>query len=96
MLFIFNFSLKTDLVLYNIGYSIALKRRMKEKEFIRLAIEQTSKGVKCGDGEPFNVVIIREHKIISKVHNTNNDSIAHVEINAIRIASQHLNNFNLS
>lgn len=64
-----------------------------------LAIEEARKGVKCGDGGPFGAVIIRENKIISKAHNTviqSNDPTAHAEINAIRLASQQLKNFNLS
>ncbi|MBC8489763.1 MAG: nucleoside deaminase [Bacteroidetes bacterium] len=64
------------------------------KEAIRLSMEN----IQNGHGGPFGAVIVKDGKIISKAVNKviqKNDPTAHAEIEAIRIASKKLNNFNL-
>ncbi len=65
--------------------------------FLDIAIEQSELSIAKGGG-PFGAVIIRNNEIIAVAHNTvtiDNDPTAHAEINAIRIASQKLNTFDL-
>lgn len=63
-----------------------------------MAIELAKKSIENGGG-PFGAVIVRNDEIISGSSNCvtkNNDPTAHAEVNAIRMASAKLNNFDLS
>lgn len=69
------------------------------EEFMKIAINEAKKGVKCGEGGPFGAVIVQEDTVIAKAHNTvlkTNDPTAHAEINAIRLATHRLKSFDLS
>lgn len=71
---------------------------MGKEEFMRKAIDLSVQSVKSGGG-PFGAVIVKDGKIIAEASNSvtkNNDPTAHAEVNAIRIASNKLNNFDLS
>ena len=71
---------------------------MGKEEFMRKAIDLSVQSVKSGGG-PFGAVIVKDRKIIAEASNSvtkNNDPTAHAEVNAIRIASNKLNNFDLS
>jgi len=71
---------------------------MKEK-YMKKAIEEAYEGIKSGEGGPFGAVIVKGGRIIGAGHNTvlkDNDPTAHAEVNAIRSASQKINNYDLS
>ncbi len=71
---------------------------MNKEYFMRKAIKLSMESVKNGGG-PFGAVIVKNGKIIAEASNSvtkNNDPTAHAEVNAIRIATQKLNNFDLS
>ena len=71
---------------------------MNKEDFMRKAIELSIESVRNGGG-PFGAVIVKNGKIIAQASNSvtkNNDPTAHAEVNAIRIATQKLNNFDLS
>lgn len=68
------------------------------KKFMQKAIELSIESVKNGGG-PFGAVIVKDGKIISATSNSvtqTNDPTAHAEVNAIRMATQKLNTFDLS
>jgi len=68
-------------------------------QFMRMAIEESRKNLSSGEGGPFGVVIVRNGEVIARAHNEvlkTNDPSMHAEINAIRIATQRLNTFDLS
>jgi len=68
----------------------------QNEKFMRMAIEEAKKSsepLKCG------VVIVKDGKIIAKTYNSqraSNDSSAHAEIKAIRIAGNVVGNKNLN
>lgn len=68
----------------------------QNEKFMRVAIEEAKKSsepLKCG------VVIVKDGKIIAKTYNSqraSNDSSAHAEIKAIRIAGNIVGNKNLN
>ncbi|HEY5536827.1 MAG TPA: nucleoside deaminase [Ignavibacteria bacterium] len=67
-------------------------------EFLREAIRLSKENLTDGAGGPFGAVIVKEGKIISEGRNAvlaTKDPTAHAEIQAIRNASKHLNDFNL-
>ena len=67
--------------------------------YMKLAIEESIKGIKAHDGGPFGAVIVKDDVVISKGHNkviSTKDPTAHAEIVAIREASRILNHFDLS
>ena len=71
---------------------------MNKEDFMRKAIELSIESVRNGGG-PFGAVIVKNGRIIAQASNSvtkNNDPTAHAEVNAIRIATQKLNNFDLS
>lgn len=71
---------------------------MKEKDFMRLAIDLAMLSINNGGG-PFGAVIVKNGEIIAKSSNSvtrDNDPTAHAEVNAIRIATKKLNTFDLS
>ena len=62
------------------------------------AFNEALTGMNSGHGGPFGAVIVKNGEIVSFAHNEVlhlNDPTAHAEIQAIRKASQILNNFNL-
>jgi len=68
-------------------------------KWMQVAYDEAIKGMLANAGGPFGAVIVKDGEIIASSHNTvllTNDPTAHAEINAIRKASQKLNNFNLS
>jgi guanine deaminase len=68
-------------------------------QLMKMAIEEARKGFNCDDGGPFGAIIVKNGELIAKAHNEvlkTNDPTAHAEINAIRRACAHLNNYDLS
>lgn len=68
-------------------------------EFMKRAIELSEMNMKQGQGGPFGAVIVKDGRIIGEGWNkvtSSNDPTAHAEMVAIRNASAHLNQFNLS
>lgn len=64
-------------------------------DYMQIAIEESKKSEK---DVPVGAVIVKDGKIISKAHNTKeveNDSTAHAEINALRIAQKFLKTWHL-
>ncbi len=71
----------------------------EQKIFINQAIELANENVKSGKGGPFGAIIVKNNKVIATAVNTvtaTNDPTAHAEINAIRIACDKLNSFQLA
>ena len=67
-------------------------------EFLIEAIRLSRENITDGLGGPFGAVIVKDGKIIGEGKNEvleSNDPTAHAEIQAIRNASKHLNNFDL-
>jgi tRNA(Arg) A34 adenosine deaminase TadA len=67
-------------------------------KYMRMAIDLANQNILNGGG-PFGAILVRNDEVIGTGANqvTNrNDPTAHAEILAIREASQHLNNYNLS
>jgi tRNA(Arg) A34 adenosine deaminase TadA len=66
---------------------------------MRLAIEESLKGMRAGEGGPFGCVIVRNGVLVSRGHNRvirTNDPTAHAEVVALRRASKKLGRFDLS
>ena len=64
------------------------------REAIKLSVENVNMG-----GGPFAAIIVKNNEIIAKAANKvtiKNDPTAHAEVEAIRLASIKLDNFNLS
>lgn len=69
-----------------------------EKKFMQHAIDLSIKSVE-NNGGPFGAVIVKDGEIIAATSNSvtkNNDPTAHAEVNAIRMACEKLNTFDLS
>ena len=67
-------------------------------EFLIEAIRLSRENITDGLGGPFGAVIVKDGKIIGEGKNVvleSNDPTAHAEIQAIRNASKHLNNYDL-
>ena len=67
--------------------------------WMQIAYNEATTGMLANDGGPFGAVIVKDDKIIAQAHNEvlkTNDPTAHAEVNAIRIASKKLDNFDLS
>ncbi|KAG2398724.1 uncharacterized protein HKW66_Vig0087950 [Vigna angularis] len=67
------------------GHQEAIQQR--DHKFLRIAVEEAYKGVECGDGGPFGVIIVRNDEVVSCCHNMvlrNTDPTAHAEVTAIR------------
>jgi len=67
--------------------------------FMRIALEEATRGVKEGHGGPFGAVIVRGGAVVSRAHNRvieTADPTAHAEMLAIRTASRVLARFDLS
>lgn len=74
---------------------------MKNKlnaNFMRLAIQEARKNLKRMQGGPFGACIVKNGRVLAVAANTvlREDATAHAEINAIRMASQKIKNFDLS
>ena len=66
---------------------------------MKIAKDESEKGMRLNEGGPFGAVIVKKGKIISKAHNTvlkTNDPTNHAEMIAIREASKKLKRFDLS
>ncbi len=63
-----------------------------------LAIREAEKNLKNMAGGPFGACIVKNGKVLAAARNTvlKNDATCHAEINAIRIASKKLKDFDLS
>jgi tRNA(Arg) A34 adenosine deaminase TadA len=71
---------------------------MDNEEYIQETIRIAEANMEHGGG-PFGAIIVKDHEVIARAGNTvtsSNDPTAHAEINAIREASQYLENFDLS
>jgi tRNA(Arg) A34 adenosine deaminase TadA len=71
---------------------------MNSKDFMQRAIDLSIKSVENGGG-PFGAVIVKDGEIIAECSNSvtnDNDPTAHAEVNAIRMATKKLNNFDLT
>ena len=69
---------------------IAIQQR--DHKFLRIAVEEAYKGVECGDGGPFGVIIVCNDEVVSCCHNMvlrNTDPTAHAEVTAIRKVIHH-------
>ena len=70
-----------------------------KNKYMKIAIDEAMKGITKGHGGPFGCVIVKDGKIVGRGHNMvlkNNDSTAHGEISAIRIAERKLNTHDLA
>jgi guanine deaminase len=68
-------------------------------KFMKLAVEEATKGIKKGHGGPFGAVIVKDNRVIARAHNQvikSKDPTAHAEMLAIREASRKLRRFDLS
>ena len=73
-------------------------KTMFQEKFMRRAIELAKNNIETGNG-PFGAVIVKDGKIIAETSNSvtkTNDPTAHAEVNAIRMACDKLNTFDLS
>lgn len=63
-----------------------------------LAIKEARKNLKKIDGGPFGACIVKGGRVLAVARNTvlKNDATCHAEINAIRIASKKIKNFDLA
>jgi len=71
---------------------------VSNSEFMHEAIHVAYDNVTAGHGGPFGAVVIKDGKIIGVGRNevtSSNDPTAHAEVQAIRAACQHLNDFQL-
>jgi len=68
------------------------------KKYMRLALKEAAKNIKSLDGGPFGACIVKGSKILAVSRNKVliSDATAHAEINAIRLASKKIRNFDLS
>lgn len=74
-----------------------MSKNLGEK-FMRLAVREARKNIKTMEGGPFGACIVKDGSVLAVARNTvlKNDASSHAEINAIRIASRRLRNFDLS
>ena len=66
---------------------------------MKLALKSAREGIANLEGGPFGACLVRGHQVIAVAHNTvlkDRDATCHAEINAIRIASRKIKNFDLS
>ena len=71
---------------------------MKHEDFMREAIRISQESMEKGGG-PFGAVIVKDGQIIARSGNTvalENDPTAHAEVNAIRQATEYMDDFDLS
>jgi tRNA(Arg) A34 adenosine deaminase TadA len=67
-------------------------------KYMRLAIKEARKNLLTLEGGPFGACIVRNGLILALARNTvlADDATCHAEVNAIRIASKKIKNFDLS
>ncbi|WP_200411528.1 nucleoside deaminase [Virgibacillus salexigens] len=68
-------------------------------EFMKMAVELAVNNVKTNNGGPFGAVVVRDGKVIGEGCNqvtVINDPTAHAEVQAIRNACKHVNDFQLA
>jgi len=67
-------------------------------KFMRLAIKEARKNIKRMEGGPFGACIIKNGRVLAVARNAvlKSDATSHAEINAIRIASRKIKDFDLS
>jgi tRNA(Arg) A34 adenosine deaminase TadA len=67
-------------------------------KYMRLAIKEARKNLLTLEGGPFGACIVRNRSVLALARNTvlADDATCHAEINAIRIASKKIKNFDLS
>lgn len=71
---------------------------MKGFSFMEKAIEVALENVISNQGGPFGAIVVKDGKIIGTGRNevtASNDPTAHAEVQAIRVACQYLNDFQL-
>jgi guanine deaminase len=70
----------------------------QDNTFMRLAIQESLKGMENNEGGPFGAIIVKNGVVVGRGNNkvtSNNDPTAHAEVVAIRDACKNLNNFQL-
>jgi len=74
-----------------------MRQRLNTK-FMRLAIKEARKNIKRMEGGPFGACIVKNGRVLAVTRNTvlKSDATSHAEINAIRIASRKIKDFDLS
>lgn len=68
-------------------------------KYMKMAIQEATKGINNQHGGPFGSVIVKDGKVIAKGHNKvvkDHDPTMHGEIDAIRKASKKLGTYDLS
>ena len=68
-------------------------------KYMKMAIQEASKGIRHGHGGPFGAVIVKNDVVVGKGHNQvvkNNDPTCHGEMMAIHKACKNLGTFDLS
>ncbi len=68
------------------------------EQYMLLAIKEARKNIKTMEGGPFGACIVKGRRVLAVARNTvlKNDATCHAEMNAIRIASKKIKNFDLS
>ena len=69
------------------------------EQWIHQAVEMASANVRNGQGGPFGALVVKDDEVIGRGVNlvtASYDPTAHAEINAIRVACQHLQSFELT
>ncbi len=69
-----------------------------DKKFMLLALQAAKKGSLNGEGGPFGACVVKNNKILAIANNTvlkEKNATNHAEIEAIRLASKKLNNWDL-
>jgi tRNA(Arg) A34 adenosine deaminase TadA len=72
---------------------------MDHLSYLKMAIDEASRGMRAGEGGPFGAIISKDGKIIGRGHNTvlkSSDPTSHAEINAIRDACRQIQNPHLT
>lgn len=67
--------------------------------WMQIAYNEAITGMVSDEGGPFGAVIIKDGEVVAQAHNSvllSKDPTAHAEVNAIRLASKKLDNFDLS
>lgn len=74
-------------------------KNQSHEEFMRMAIELSEHNIKQNQGGPFGAVIVKDGMVVARSANRviiENDSTAHAEISAIRLACRELGTYNLA
>jgi guanine deaminase len=75
------------------------KKMERHKHFMDEAIREGEKNLVSAHGGPFGAVIVRNNEIVGRSGNNvlkRNDPTAHAEVEAIRLAANHLGSYDLS